>query len=170
MPYCLGTRAQPAGRLCRRAALGTSHGDTAASATGARSRASRTAIGARGQGLPPSAAPWASASVVAARRLFWTLYNLFASRSAGPDGTLATEVVAAEPGRPGLFCSCPANVSWKSRPPCVPTFPTIILLVAELCDSGPGYIVTPDALEGGGYEAEAALCDPGAAQSDRCGD
>jgi neutral ceramidase len=95
--------------------------------------------------------------------LFWTLYNLFTARCATPDGMLETEVSAIGLGDVGLLFlpgECFLEIAAGVRA----HFPERKLLIAALCDYGPGYVVTPEAFEGGGYESEAALCDPAALQ------
>ncbi len=96
--------------------------------------------------------------------LFCTLYSLFAARSAGPDKMLPTEVMAVALGDAGILFlpgECFLEIAAGVRA----HFPTKKLLIASLCDYGPSYIVTPQAYEGGGYEAQAALCQPGALQT-----
>ncbi|HEX9114494.1 MAG TPA: hypothetical protein VGA61_00375 [Anaerolineae bacterium] len=95
--------------------------------------------------------------------LFWTVYNLFAASSAQPDGTLASEVCAIGLGEVGLLF-LPGECFLEIADAVRRHFPGRPLLIAELCDAGPGYIVTPDAFAGGGYESEAALCAPEALQ------
>ncbi len=91
--------------------------------------------------------------------LFWTLYNLFAGALGRPRQRLPTEVSAVGLGNVGILFlpgECFLEIAAGVRT----HFPDKRLLIASICDYGPGYIVTPESYEGGGYEAEAALCQP----------